>query len=244
MNAFFFGRLHHGGGVGVLGEHVGALADQGHGGFALLARVVPGVDPDDTDLGLGIDAARTHGEGVDALQDLGDGKGGDIAQHVGLGHLACDHAIEVAALVETGVVVAEVLAGFVAGGMYEGDVGKLACNAFDVVHVAKAGGQHHLVAAGGEFADHPFGIGALGDVLDVLGLDLVAERLLHLLAAFVMLEGPAGVTDGADIDQTDLGGVLGLGGEGQGGCNGQGGRRAHEMTTLGHADSPSGWVWI
>ena len=217
-----------------MGEHVGALRDQRHRRLAFLARVVPAVGPDHPHLDVRVHAARPQGERVDALQHLGDREGADVAEHVRLGHLAGDHAVEVAALVEARIVGREVLRRLVAGGVQEGDVGELAGDALDVVHVAEAGGEHDLAAAGGELADHALGVGALGDVLDVARLDPASERLLELLAALVVLVGPAGVADRADVDKADLRGVGGLRGEGQGGRDGERGGGEHELAAMSH----------
>ena len=215
-------------------DHVHVLVEQSHGGIALLGRIEPRVEPHHLDHGLRVDRTHAQGKRVDTLQHLGDGEGADVAEHVRLGHLAGDHAVEVAALVEARVVGREVLRRLVAGGVQEGDLGELAGDALDVVHVAEAGGEHDLAAAGGELADHALGVGALGDVLDVARLDLAAERLFHLLAALVVLVGPAGVADRADVDEADLRGVGGLRGEGQGGRDGERGGGEHELAAMSH----------
>src|SRR5208283_742614 len=96
--------LHHHGGIGVLGDHVGALGDQAHGGLTLLAGVEPGVHPHHVHLGLGIHAAHALGEGVDGHHHFGDGEGGHEAGDVALGHLAGDDAVQIAAFIEPAVV--------------------------------------------------------------------------------------------------------------------------------------------
>jgi hypothetical protein len=88
--------------------------------------------------------------------------------------------------------------------MLEGHLGELLGDLDRRVHVAEGGGEHQLAAGCGELADHALRIRAFGHVFNDLGDDLAAQRLLHLLAALVMLEGPAGVTDRADIDEADL----------------------------------------
>ena len=93
---------------------------------------------------------------------------------------------DVAALVEAGVVDRDVRRGLVAGGVLELDVRELLRDLDRRVHVAERGGEDQLVAGGGELADHALGVRALRDVLDEGGLDLVAERLLHCLAADVV----------------------------------------------------------
>src|SRR3546814_5784588 len=48
--------------VGVLGDDVAALVDEGLGGVGLLARVVPGVHPHHLDLGVGAHLAGGQDE--------------------------------------------------------------------------------------------------------------------------------------------------------------------------------------
>ena len=55
-----------------------------------------------------------------------------------------------------------------------------------------------------EVAHHALGVGAFGHGLDDGGLHLRAERLLHRAAAQVVLVGPAGLADRADVDEADL----------------------------------------
>ncbi|MNL76446.1 hypothetical protein D3C87_2024160 [compost metagenome] len=52
------------------------------------------------------------------------------------------------------------------------------------------------MAGGGQVADHALGVGPLGHVRDEGGLDVLAQRRLHGLAALVVLPGPAGLGDG------------------------------------------------
>jgi len=56
-----------------------------------------------------------------------------------------------------------------------------------------------------------FGVRAFRDVFEEFGLDLVAERLLDLQAALVVLVGIAEIADRADIDPAGLQLFLGLG---------------------------------
>ena len=65
------------------------------------------------------------------------------------------------------------------------------------------------MAGGGELADHALGVRPFGDVLDVGGLDLVAEMLDHRLAAELVAVGPAVVADRPDVDEADLERLLG-----------------------------------
>ena len=60
------------------------------------------------------------------------------------------------------------------------------------------------MAGAGQLLDRALGVGALGDILEKGRLDLVAQRLLHRLAAEVVLVAPAEVADRPDIDEADL----------------------------------------
>ena len=51
---------------------------------------------------------------------------------------------------------------------------------------------------------HAFGIRTLRHVFLKRRLDLVAEGSFHILAADIVLIGPAAVADGADIDEAGL----------------------------------------
>jgi hypothetical protein len=72
------------------------------------------------------------------------------------------------------------------------------------LEVAEAGGEDQLDAAGGHLAHHTLGVGAFGYGLDMPRADLVAERAFERAPRLVVLEGPAGLADGADIDETDV----------------------------------------
>jgi hypothetical protein len=86
----------------------------------------------------------------------------------------------------------------------EDRVRKLSGNPLDVVHVAEAGTVDQLVAAARELAEHPLRIRSLRHGLDELRLHLAVQRFLHLPAAEVVLKGPAGLADRADVDEADL----------------------------------------
>ena len=222
--ALLFRRLHHGRRVRVVGDHVGALADQGDGRVAFLARVKPAIDPYHFDFRLGIDAAHAAREGVDSLQHFRDGKRRHVAGHMGLAHLACQHAGQVAALVETGIRVGHVGRRLVARQMNELHVRKLLRHFQGGIHVAERGRDHQLAARLRQVADHALGIGALRHVFHKLGGDLVAQRLFHFLARLIVLGGPACVADGADIHEAD---VQRNGGR----CGGHGRHDGHQNNT-------------
>jgi len=91
-------------------------------------------------------------------------------------------------------------------GLYllEGDLGELLGDLQRGVHVAEGGGEDQVVVALGHVADNPLGIGAFWHVLDEAGLHLVAQFFFHVLAALLVLVGPAVVADRADVDEADL----------------------------------------
>jgi len=95
--------------------------------------------------------------------------------------------------------------------VFEFHVGEFRGHLQHRLHVAERGGEDDLVALRGQVADHAFGIGALGHLLDDGGLDLVAELGFHFLAAQVVRIRPARVTGRPDVDEGDLQ-RLGLGG--------------------------------
>ena len=78
-------------------------------------------------------------------------------------------------------------------------------------HEAEGGGEDQLASGACQPLDRTLGIGPFGHVLDIGGLDLVAERLVDRLAGDVMLVGPAEIADRPDIDEADLEPVRGLG---------------------------------
>ena len=105
------------------------------------------------------------------MEHFRNGECGDIAKDIALSHLACNHAGEVAALIEAGIVVAKILTGLIAGGMHEHDLWKILRNFFDIIHVAKACCKDDLVTAGGHLANYPLCVRTLGDLLDKRGGD-------------------------------------------------------------------------
>ena len=182
-----------------------------------LEGIEPGVHPDHLGLDLGVHATSTQGEGVDVAEHLGDGEGSHEADDVGLGRHAGQHAGHVGVLVEAPLVVAQVGRGLEAGGVLEEDLRVIPGDLLHRVSEAEGGGEDELVALGHEVPDDSLGVRSLGDLLDVGGLHLVAEPGLDRLAAEVVGVGPAGVADGAHVDEADLEG-LDLGGRSGCGC--------------------------
>jgi len=66
----------------MVGDDIGTLGDQSLGSFPFLARIKPGVDPDDFDFNIGIHRFGAQSKSVDAPQNFGDRKGGNITQSV------------------------------------------------------------------------------------------------------------------------------------------------------------------
>ena len=198
------GNLHGGRRIGVLHEDVGALVGQRLGGVGFLARVEPGVHPDHLELDVGIDGLRAEHGRIDAGNHLRDRERGDVTEHALLRHLAGDHALDVAAFVEAAGIGAHVGRALEAGGMLEHDLGKLLRDFERRVHVAERGGEDQLVAGARQLRDRALGIRALADVLEIGGLDLVAQRLHHLLAADFVPVGPAKIADRPQVDKSDL----------------------------------------
>jgi hypothetical protein len=64
--------------------------------------------------------------------------------------------------------------------------------------------EDQFVAGAHQLFDGALGIGALADVFEIGGLDLVAEFLDQGLACEVMLVGPAEIADRTKIDEADL----------------------------------------
>jgi hypothetical protein len=138
---------------------------------------------------------------------------GNVADFLGLGQLRREETADVAAFISARQIGAEVLVLLVAGGMFEGHLGKLLGDFQGRVHVAERCGEDQVVLVLGHVADHPLGIGALGDVLHVVGGDLLAEFLCQHLASLFMLIRPAMVSDRADIDEADFQRVGSTGGQ-------------------------------
>ncbi len=203
VDAGFLGFLQGRRRIRVLGDDVGTLGDQGFRGIGFLARVEPGVHPDDLDLEVRVDLLGAQHEGVDPGHDLGDREGRDIAHGVVLRRLGRDLAHDVATLVETGRIGREVGCLLVAGGVFERHFGKTLRHLQHRVHEAEGRAEDQLVATARQLFERPLGI-VLGDVFEERGLDLVAELLLQELPALVVLVGIAEVADRPDIDEADL----------------------------------------
>src|SRR3546814_20110175 len=85
----------------MVGDDIGALADKGQCGIALFTRIEPAVYPDNTDLRSGVDATHAAREGIDALQNFGNGESAYITGQIGLGHFSGQDAGPIAGRIET-----------------------------------------------------------------------------------------------------------------------------------------------
>ena len=144
------------------------------------------------------------------MMTSGIGKDDDVADLVRLGHLARDMALHRAAFVEAGVIGRHVgMVALVAGGMFELHIRELGfATAFvasmkpkEVVKMMLQPSKRHL-------GQHTLGIGTFRHVFLPYDLDLVTIGFLHGQRALVVLEGPAAITDRADIDEARLDLVL------------------------------------
>jgi hypothetical protein len=84
-----------------------------------------------------------------------------------------------------------------------------------------------------------FGVGALGDVLKIGRLDLIAERLFHRLAADIVLITPAEIADRPDVDESDFQLVGGIGAAER--CSGKSEDRGHNDDVPFLHDVTPGW---
>ena len=202
--AGLFGLLQRRGRVSVLDHDVRTLAEQHLGGVGFLARIIPGVHPDDLDLEVRVHRLGAEHEGIDAHDDFRNREGHDVARSTRLRHLGGDLAHHVAAFIEARVVDGHVVGLLVARRVLELDVRILGRDLDGRVHEAEGGGEDDLAAFAREALDGAFGIRALGHVFEEGRLDLVAQRLLHRLAAEVVLIGITEVTHRAHIDPASL----------------------------------------
>ena len=93
--------------------------------------------------------------------------------------------------------------------MFEFHVGKIGRDLQGRVHEPEGGREDDVVTGLGKLPDHPFGVRALGDVLDKRRFDLVAECRIDGLPALVVAVCPAEIIDRTDINEADLDRVLG-----------------------------------
>ncbi len=194
----------------MLNHDVCTLVNQGLGSIAFLARIIPGVGPNDFDLHVRVNRPCAHHEGVDTTDNFRDREGADIANNVRLGHFTGDHTSNITAFIETCGIGRQVVGTLVTGCMFEFDIRELLGNFFGRVHETERGGEDQVVAGLGHLTDHAFSIGTFRHAFDIAGRCTVAEFSFNGLTANVMTIRPAMVTNRADIDKTGLN-VFGLG---------------------------------
>ncbi|MGY4462318.1 hypothetical protein ACVWYI_006278 [Bradyrhizobium sp. LB13.1] len=190
--------------IRVLHDDVSALVDQRLGSVGLLARIEPGVGPDDLHLDVRVDGLRRQDRRIDARDDLRNRERADIAEHAGLRHFGRDQALDVAALVPFGRVGRHVRIALVAGRVLEMHVRVFLRDLQRRIHIAERRREDQLVAGADELLDGPLGVGTFRHVFQIGGLNLVAELLHQRLACQLMLIGPAEVSDRTQIDEADL----------------------------------------
>ena len=142
---------------------------------------------------------------VDARDNFRNRVRADVADLVRLGHLARNVALNGAAFVEARVIGRHVGAvALVAGGVLELHIREFGGDRIGRVHIAKRGGEDDVAAAQSHLGQNALSVGAFRHVFLILDLDLIAVSRLHGQSAFVVLEGPAAIADGADVDEAGL----------------------------------------
>ena len=199
-----FRGSHHRRRIGVMRDHIGPLRNQCVRRIALLARVIPGVDPHDAQLRLWIRCARAKDECIDALQDFRNRKRSNIAERVGLAHPPRNHAGQIPSLVKTRVVGVDVGCGLVTGGVLEIRVFEFLRHLQRRIHETERRREYQLMTLLRQIANHALGVRALRHLFHERRADLGSERLCHLLAPGVVLRRPACITDRAYVDEADL----------------------------------------
>ena len=147
---------------------------------------------------------RAQHEGVDVAHHFRDWHGSHNTDSLGLGHGASHDTGQVSAFKGLGVVHRHVVSGLVASSVLELHILQISCSLLHKLLVAKAGGEHQLVALACHVAHHALGVSAFRHALDHRGFDLVTELFLNRLASQFVLESPATITNGADIDKANL----------------------------------------
>ena len=106
--------------------------------------------------------------------------------------------------------------------MLELNVRELAGDLVGRIHVAEGGGEDDVAAGTGEALDGALGVGAFRHAFEIGQLNIfLAEILLHLERALMVLVRPAEIADRPHIDVAGLGGCFrGHRAERQHGCRG------------------------
>ena len=178
MQATLSGCLKCCGAIRVLGNNVSALIHQHLGGVSLLGRIKPGIHPDHLDLDVRVDRMGAEQKGINAADDFGNRERGDITNRVGFRDLARNHALHIAAFVETRDVGRDIIRVLVPCGMLELYVREAFGHFERGLHVAERGCEDKFVSSLGEFCNRTFGVWSLRYVLHKGGLDVVTEFFL------------------------------------------------------------------
>ena len=146
----------------------------------------------------------TQQKGVNAPDNFGDGERSDIADGVGLGDLARDHALHITTLIETCDVGRDIVRILVPRSMLKLDVREALGHFKGGLHVAERSREDKFVSSFGEFRNRTFGVWSFRDVLHIGGLDLVPKLLFQHQPALIVGVGPAMVTRRAKINKPDF----------------------------------------
>ena len=197
-------NLQRRGRIRMLGHDIAALVKKRLGGIAFLAGIVPAVDEDEFQPRLRIDALHPEQRCIDAHDHFRDRHRTDIANHAALRHFPGDDTLDIAAFIEPNVVGADIRGTLVASRVLEEDLRKALGDFQGGVHVPERGREDQVVSFVGKFRDHPLGVGAFGNVLDIARLDFVSEMRHEFLTSDLVLISPAEVADRPEIDEADL----------------------------------------
>ena len=121
----------------MLDQHVDALIHQRVGGGLFLARIVPGADPDDFKLRLGIDLLHAEHDRIDVADYFRDREGRDITDLGGLAHAGRHETRNISPLIGQREIGAEILGPLIARGVLENDIGKAPGDFGGRVHVTE-----------------------------------------------------------------------------------------------------------
>jgi len=197
------------------------LLDQRIGRVRFFARIKPCVDPNDFELDIRVGFLGEEVSGVDAAHNFGDRERSDVADRVGFGHFARDMTDDCAPLVKAGRIGRNVVRTFVACCVLKLHIREFLGDVDGRVHIAKGGREDHLVTRKRHLGHHALSISPFRHTFNEGCFYLIAIGFNDRLAAFVMLVGPAEITDRADIDEAYLVRIV----SGCRACKGKGGCR-------------------
>ncbi len=190
--------------IRMLGENVYTLIDESFSSIRFLARIKPGIDPDDLDLEVWIDRLCAEHECIDALYDFRHRDRRDVACNALGRQLGSNLALYIASFIEARIVCRHVVCSLVAGCVLKLHIRELGRHFECRVHVTERGCEDQLIACTRQTLNRAFSIRAFGHVFEESRLDLVTESFDHLLTGNVVLVCPAEITWRPDIDEADL----------------------------------------